>query len=85
MKSESLNRGKKIQEELEKLRKYLKEWENAIGWHSWIHAETPREGYTVNDIVQISPKYAPFDVVKIMSIDGFKKEIASLEEEFENL
>lgn len=78
---ESHKRASELLPLIEEAKTNLDKWEKAKSFASTANCNfTQSTGYSY-----VSLKHLPFDIIRIISIDGFKKELAALEREFNSL
>lgn len=83
MKQNSLNRGNEINDQISGLKVNLIVWQKARNL-AGVSVKVPYDGDRLtSEYADFS--FIPFDVIKILSIDGLQKKIKSLEEELESL
>lgn len=77
---ENLKKANELADKIKKCKDQIKIWENCISYY-----DDSFRIKTIDSWGTVYMKHMPFDILKTISLDGFKKELKELETEFENL
>ena len=83
MTKESFNRAEELLPLIADTKAQIAKWESALSFK--YSGEIPTNFETKNGYTWVSAKHLPFEIAKVLSIAGFKKELEQLEKEFNSL